>query len=1377
MDTMQPWTRLILIASLALLPMLALAFEPPVVPGRYIVELEDAASLRFQGGQVMQRSNDGPVAPKTMMATAPVGEDATPFDARSASVRVYAAHLDRQRAAVLERAEFSLGRRLAPERVYRHVLNGFSAQLTDDEAQALAALPGVRTVEPVILHRLLDDNGPQWIGANRVWTGQFGTPVPNRGEGMVLGLIDSGINWDSPYFSDTPDGFEMINPRGEFFGLCGDPEVQCNNKLIGVYDFTTEDTKGRDIDGHGSHVGSTAVGSPLRFEHGFGLSTPIFFSSSGVAPRASVISYKVCEGGNPDDSDDLGGCPSDALIAALEQAVIDQVDVINYSIGSSGGTAPPPWAGFGQADSDREALLNLRAAGIVPVVAAGNSGPLDETMSAPGNVPWVLAVANVTHDRRIGARLTDLAGGDTPPLEVIGNGLTDESALRRIVHASDFGFPLCGSGPAELSLGCEAESAASNPFPPGTFNGEIVVCDRGIYGRIEKGRNVLAAGASGMILANTPAQGNETFFEQHCVPTLHVDSSTGDSLRQWLAAGSSHQGRFSTSDLLLDPDSGGRLASTSARGPVFGAPNLMKPNLAAPGTDILGASADGANGVAFLSGTSMASPHAAGAALLLRRAFPDWSVSAVITALETTADPTAVVSDDGTSPRVIDSGAGGLRVDRAARAGLYLPVTESEFLAADPAAGGDPGALNLAGLVSTACPNGCRFERRLVALSAGSWAVSTEGEMAISATPEQFTLAAGEAVTVTIDVEQGSVANGAWGRGAVVLEPAASSLSTQRLTVGARFGASELPELLALTSKANRGRLDVDLGVLPELPEAQFPSSALVRPQRDAFTLPTDPSNDNAFDRSAGLALALIDVDENALMLRAELRSDESPDADLFVGRDRNCNGQAEEDELVCSSRSPLSDERCLVSSPEAGAWWVLVQNWSGSGAAGGDEIELDWAVLRDQDDASFGVNGPGRHPGGELDVQLFADQPALRRDETWWAAFGVASGPDQPIDIGVVGVSLSREDDVVTLPTALFNGETRPVTLPPVGRHQRLFVDVPVAVDRLAVRVQGDDDIEADLRLKPYEALSDAFPSTPTASGPSLGNGSGSAAGYTLSVTDPAPGRYYVDLRNRADSERQVEVSVSLDESQRVEPRYGLWSPLFRGISQGIEWQRAGLGFLIWYSYDIDGLPIFYLATNRVDEGSSAWTSDLIRVTGGSNNRQHVETVGQVALTTISRDRVMFSWRLNGAHGAEIYNPDAPESCPEQGGSSLSYTGHWFSPGLSQGGTTVIVFEEGQFYVRYYYDGDGVGRWAAIVSTGPGPFADDFEVWSFRGFCPNCPDEVAPDHAVVGTYERSFTSESSGREVLDFVSRPPLNAPIRLDVPIEKLSEPLPCG
>ncbi|MEN1727509.1 MAG: S8 family serine peptidase [Pseudomonadota bacterium] len=1369
---------LLLIALLALaVTGQALAMKPRTVPGQYIVELEAAPSLRFEGGAVSQLSAGGQRFNKAMAPTSPSMRNESRFDAQSAAVLAYGDHLDRERGAVLSVASSWLGRDLEPMHVYRHVMNGFSAQLTADEAAMLATLPGVKSVQPVVMHELLDDNGPQWIRADRVWSPQFGTPVPNRGEGMVLGLIDSGINWDSNYFSDTPGGFVMENPRGQFFGLCSDPEVLCNNKIIGVYDFTSEGTQGRDINGHGSHVGSSAVGAPVSFTLDFGLSAGVFFASSGVAPYASVISYKACEGGDPNDPDDGGGCPGSALVAALEQAAIDQVDVVNYSIGSTGAVAPRPWAGFGQFSSDREAFLNLRFAGVVPIAAAGNNGPADGSVSSPANSPWVVGVANATHNRVVGASLTSMTGGVGPAPFISGAGLNDDGQVRPIVYAGDFGNALCGTGTAELGASCGDNSGSTNPFPPGTFNGEIVVCDRGVYGRVEKGRNLQLAGAGGMILANTDAQGADVVAEEHCLPALHVGNEDGNELRDWLSQGSNHQARIPFSARQVNPAFGGRLNNSSGRGPGSGAPDVMKPNVTAPGTNILGASANGAGGISFSTGTSMASPHVAGAALLLRRAFPDWPVDAVISALETTAVADLVTNIDSSAARVIDGGAGGVQVDRAAEIGLYLPVTEAEFRAANPDLGGNPGSLNLPGVVSTACPGGCSFERTLRALSFSAWNVSTEGDMDITVSPTNFELQPGQEVTLTIDIAPGSVPEGAWGRGAVVLDPTLPSLETQRLTVGALFGGAQLPESINLTTTANRGRLNVELGALGSLPEAQFPASALTRPTRVDLTLPVDPSNGDPFDGSAGLDVRIVNVPDDALLLRADTNSSQAPDVDLFVGQDLNGNGQAEQDELICFSTSFNAEESCVIREPQDGPWWILVQNWNGSGALNGDAIELDYAVLSDEDDASFGVNGPGRHEPGQLEVQMFIDQPALRRNEVWWAAFGIGTSPEEPFSVGVIPVELVRTANVVMQATALFNGETRAVTLPPSDRHNGLYVDVPPGVTRLDIDVQGDDDVGGDLRFTDFADLSDAFPSTPVASGPSLDSKAGSASGFTLSENNPAPGRYFVDLNNLAAGERQVNVTVSMAETQRLEPRYGLWSPVFRGISQGIEWQLAGLGFMIWYSYDINGLPIFYIAINDVDQTSSTWSGDLIRVTGGTNNRQYVDTVGRVSLTSIARDRMMFAWRLNGAHGAEIMNPDAPESCPELNGSEISYTGHWFSPGQNQGGTTVIVYEDGQFYVRYYFDGDGVGRWAAVVSTGPGAFADDFEVWSFQGFCPNCDDSVQPDFQVVGTYERNLTGPDTGTEILDFVSRAPLNTDIRLEVPIQKLSETLSCS
>ncbi|MEX0916195.1 MAG: S8 family serine peptidase, partial [Wenzhouxiangellaceae bacterium] len=647
-----------------------------------------------------------------------------------------------------------------------------------------------------IIQYVQTDAGPQWINAPQFWNGSTGAPDPNRGEGTVLGVIDTGVNWDSVFFDPSQSNLTVTNPRDGFFGLCNDDvlDIPCNDKLIGVYDFTDEDTNGFDPDGHGSHTASTAVGLPLTLESDHdgasGPATNIQFSTSGVAPRASFISYKACEA-DPDEPAGNFVCPLSATSAALEQAIADEVDVVNYSIG---GPADDPWSLGG----NQRLFLNLREAGVVAAVSAGNSGPNDSTVGSPANTPWVMAVANALHGRILANRLIDVSGGPFPLGDLVGQGISGGTGVVPIVHARDFGNALCGTGPAELGPQCDDNTGASNPFPAGTFDGQIVVCDRGEYGRVEKGRNVQLGGAAGMILANTDFEGESTVADEHCLPATHVGDSDGDRLREWLESGGGHQGRLTGTGRFVDPQIAGRLNDSSARGPAVGAPDLMKPNVTAPGTSILAAGTqtdeagtgpgpDADVQAMFLTGTSMSAPHVAGAALLLRSANPDWGVAEVVSALETTAAADIVRNSDDSEARVPDRGAGGVQVDLAAQIGLYLPVSQANFLAANPTSGGDPGALNLAGVVSDNCVGSCQFTRTVRALGAGTWNVSGEGDLDIEVTPSLFTLAEGQQREIQITVSRGRVDLSEWGAGSVVLSPSSGDFTTQRLAVGASW--------------------------------------------------------------------------------------------------------------------------------------------------------------------------------------------------------------------------------------------------------------------------------------------------------------------------------------------------------------------------------------------------------------------------------------------------------------------------------------------------------------------------------------------------------------------------------------------------------------
>lgn len=1333
----------------------------------FIVRLEAPSSAQFRGGTLETFDARGRKTAKRFAPTAPEATGAARLDADAPAVAAYAMHLDAARGDVLSRAEAMLGRDVAPKHVYRHVLNGFAVELSAAEADRLASLPGVRSVEPEFVHRPLTDNGPQWIGATRYWVGQNGTVAPNRGDGMVIGIVDTGINWESFFFDETRPGAPQIdNPRGQFYGLCSQPNVPCSDKIIGVYDFTDEDTDGKDPDNHGSHVASTAAGFPLSFSLNIA-GQSIFFSTSGVAPNASIISYKACES-DPDDPDGSFVCFGSSTAAALEQAIVDEVDTLNYSIG---GPPTDPWAGIGQSfTTSQELFLNLRAAGIAAATSAGNSGPGAGTVGTPANAPWSFAVANATHDRVLANRLLGTSGGPFTLGSLTGLGLTDGTEILPIVYAGDFGNALCGTGEAELGSTCGQNTGATNPFPPGTFNGEIVVCDRGTYGRIEKGRNVLAAGAGGMILANTDAQGESVNGDQHCLPAMHIGDSDGDRIRSWLASGSGHQGRLTGTIRVVDDDFGGRLNTSSSRGPSIGSPDTMKPNVTAPGTDVLAAGFDGVNSIAFLTGTSMSSPHVAGAAALLRASHPDWTPDHVFSALVTTADPDLITLDDGSPASTIDRGAGGIQVDLASQIGLYLPVSIQEFEDANPNLGGDPGQLNLPGIASDGCASQCDFTRRVHALGDGIWNVTVEGDLAITVSPTSFTLQEGASQVLDISVSPGNVPLGTWGTGSIVLESAGGVFADQRLPVGAFVTPGELPDVQHYTTETNRGRGELVIEQLGVLSEALFRTSALTLPEARVAQLPQDPSRNDPYDGGAGVALELVDVPSGALLLHAETFTSPSQDVDLFVGRDANGNGVAEASEEVCASTTPTDLELCDIANPLPGQWWIVVQNWNASSGSAVDNVPYEFAVLSEDLDPSLVVSGPAVHPGGPLTLPIYWDQPAIKASERWIGAVGVASSPDFTANVGVIPVTVDRTGPNTPQVTPLFEGQDYTLVIPPQTEHDLAFIDVPSSAATLTVQADGP------LTGLSLRRLDFSMVGTPVQPQPATEVAVGSQAGGTWTVAAPPsiqPGRYFVVMENSTNAEAQVTVTAEVGELNGVQPQRGLWSPRDRLINQGIEYQVAGSNaFVTWYTYDEDGLATFYISNGAPAELNSSYFSQPIYRVTSNGIRQTVDVVGEIQVTALDEEELIFAWRLNGYHGAEIYSPDHNSDCPLVDGERRQLLGHWFPAEFREGGVTLLYTAVAEAWVRYFFDVSGQPRWVLatneVQATIPG--AKALDVLEFRGWCIYC-EETDITSSSVGVLERVFDGLESVREVLSFEIGDPIDTDYATDRTLSRLS------
>ncbi len=374
----------------------------------WIVVFDEPAAASFKGFP----ANDKLIRPK-LAATNPAATGKSKYEAKSAAAKAYTGYLAQLREDRLREASAEFGRTLTPKFVYEHALNGFALELTAAEASSLQKMQGVKRVQPDFVRQTQTDRGPAWVKAPSLWNGSAG--VASRGESVVLGLIDTGINRTHPSFAAVApsDGYTHANPRGRFYGHCGIAanQAKCNNKLIGIYDFIDGGAGGTanetgDATGHGSHVGSTAVGNPVDATIA-GASTQI----SGVAPRSNLISYRACA---TQDS-----CPGAALVAAINQAVADGVDVINYSIG---GGPQDPWAALGGViNDDAEAFLAAREAGIVVAASAGNDGPGPGTHGNPANAPWVISVAAASHDRDgPGDRLADFSGrGPVIPFGVI----------------------------------------------------------------------------------------------------------------------------------------------------------------------------------------------------------------------------------------------------------------------------------------------------------------------------------------------------------------------------------------------------------------------------------------------------------------------------------------------------------------------------------------------------------------------------------------------------------------------------------------------------------------------------------------------------------------------------------------------------------------------------------------------------------------------------------------------------------------------------------------------------------------------------------------------------------------------------------------------
>jgi subtilisin family serine protease len=1353
---------------------------------RYIVILDDLPLAAYDGRVMSTPEMD--TQSTSLRPTANRFTSAKKLDVNSPDSKQYLQFLDERFKSFRGEALLRLGRQLKPIHRYRNATNGFAADLSSAEARALRDLSGVRAVMLDEIQHLETDSGPNWIGANKIYDGSAGV-LATGGEGVIVGIIDSGVNWDHPSFRDpgeTGTGFNHVNPWGSQRGLCSDAEVLCNDKLIGVHEFveddpnteeTEESNNGKDNAGHGSHVASIAAGNPANVTLN-GLPAEI----GGVAPNANIVSYRVCYIADAADPED-DGCQTSAILSAIDQAIDDKVDVINYSIGSS---AHDPWI----SSTSTFAFLNVRAAGIFVATSGGNSGPNAGSVGSPANAPWITAVGNATHDRVFASALENLSGGNTtPPVDLIGASFTDGIGVRQIVHARDFGNALCGTGDAESGPDCDSNTGASSPFAANTFNGEIVVCDRGTYGRVEKGKNVLLAGAGAYVLANTADWGEAIVSDNHCLPATHVGFSDSEKLLPWLESGNGHQGALSGFSIFHIPEAADTISNRSSRGPNLPpVEDVMKPDVIAPGTTILGASSED-NNYAFLSGTSMASPHVTGGAALLKAVHPEWTPAMMNSALIMTATPELAVDFDGSAATQHKRGGGRPRLDLAVNAGLFLDESENGFLAADPRMGGNPKNLNLPGLVDTVCRNSCDFQRTVTDLAGGaSWSASTEGfknGVSVSISPNNFSLANGASrlLTINVNLSQSEVV-GNWVYGDVRLKSAGLPDAVFPLAVFADGG--ELPSEWTISSDSTSGWQEFALNDLAAMPDASFTSGGLVAPTLTVENLPEDPSNDSPYDGSAGLMTVWHEVPADTLWLHTETLESTAVDLDLFVGLDSNGNGMAEESEELCTSTSPTEIELCDLFTPVAGDYWVIVQNWSATNSL--DEVTLTSAVVGKNSVSLLAASGNGVVPAGDTNtVRLSWDNVNAVPGTELIGAVGIGTRRETPNNVGIIPVSFTKTGVADPETLVLMNGIGRGFTISASGTHNRSFIDVPPGVDSLTISVSGADSVQSEnLEIELYRVdFDNAFANAPFASAPDTnGNPLASASGaggngpeVTVSGGTLQPGRWFAVLKNNRGENAAVEIQADLSFAGDPIPLSGgLWQPTSRpDLKQGYEYNTTGGSrALLWYTFNENGTPAWYLAAAAEPEGN-VWVATLKRFTN-DGTLQHSEPVGHVSVTLLADQDSIFSFVLFGEQGSDRMRPSSAPSCPSVSGNTQSYTGLWSRTATGVGGDSVLVNETSQGYIHYIYDDLGKPVWLIGAATADGlPNIQELSLGQWSGYCAVCTGDT-PTKEPVGVFTGDFSDENNMTWNLNYVLNAPLSGSIDRTDDTRKLTVPLIC-
>jgi len=890
--------------------MLVAALSPAIAVGKS----QQAAAAQYTAGRYLVTFADAPVAEYSGYVKGfPASRAAAgkKLNAHSAAAQKWQKHLTSTHDAALAK--------VGATKIYDYTVtnNGVATRLSASQAQKLAQQRGVVRLEKDQRAQVDTTESPRFLGLDAeggIWSQLGGGP--RAGAGLVIGVIDTGIWPENPSFK----GGTGIPIPATFHGACIAGQnwgtSTCNDKIVGARYYyagfgrknisKTDFKSPRDGAGHGSHTSSTAAGN-------YGVLMSIDGNTigvgSGMAPGAKIAMYKVCWTGEAPIPD---GCFNSDSVAAINDAVADGVDVINYSIG---GTSESDVL-----DSVAQAFRGASNAGVFVANSAGNSGPGASTLDHPA--PWVTTVAAATFRRAFQA--VELGDGH----RYIGASTT--SSLPTLT-------PLVTAASVKLAAAAalDASRCFDGTLDPAKTAGKIVVCDRGVNARLDKSFEVKRAGGVGMVLANVGP--NSLNGDYHAVPATHITDVDGAAVKAYItSAGANATAKIvplTAAELLAAPQVP-EITDFSSRGPsTTTGGDILKPDIAAPGNDVIAAVAPPSNHGRtwdFMSGTSMSSPHIAGIGLLLMAKHPDWLPSEIKSAIMTSARDTVSSANDPFA-----QGAGFVNPNGAADPGLVYPTSATEYRqymvglgvhfappndTLAPISGSE---LNQASIAIGSLPGSQTVDRHVKNVGSSSATYTATANVPgfiVTVAPATLTLGPGARGDFTVTFSRDGAAFGAWAKGSLTWSDGSHNV---RSPIALRPVPVAAPaEVHGDASASGSKTFSVTPGFTGNL-STTVSGLVGVTPTADSVAIgPFDITNP-VVDADTDVYHVIVPAGTRAARFSLDADSN-SDDLDLFVYK---------AGVLVDLSASGSGDEQVTLIDPAAGTYDVYVNGFAGVGA------------------------------------------------------------------------------------------------------------------------------------------------------------------------------------------------------------------------------------------------------------------------------------------------------------------------------------------------------------------------------------------------------------------------------------------------------------